>query len=409
MRHHFLPVALLASCGSATALADVQVTGQTSVGGLAFADASHISLTNDDKNLKQVDAPPTGTGFDVKRFYLSVNHTFNEQWSANLTSDAQYSSASTAAVTTPGGGQTNALTGQNTSGGVTEVFIKKVYLQYKPQKEFALRVGAADTPWVPWLENSLYGYRFVEKVTIDRLGFGTSADWGLNALGSFGEQEIVGYSVSVLNGGGYKNPTRTKSVDWEGRVHVHPIDWLTIGAGFYSGHLGQVNATNDSFPTNTATRFDGVVTVNFSGLRLGAEYFSAKNYKTVKDLTGSAFGTSAIVTANGAPPLSDRADGYSGWASYQFTPDWSVFARYDAAKLSKDVAPRLKDTYANAGIDYKPLKSLDVALVYKYEKVQNGSTSVSGGNANGSYTIGGATGAGQGKFDEVGVYLRWAF
>ncbi|MBV8783357.1 MAG: hypothetical protein JOZ67_04135, partial [Gammaproteobacteria bacterium] len=61
------------------------------------------------------------------------------------------------------------------------------------------------------------------------------------------------------------------------------------------------------------------------------------------------------------------------------------------------------------GIGYKPLGSLDVALVYKYEKVENGSTSVSGANANGSYAIGGATGTGEGKFNEIGVYLRWAF
>ncbi|MBV9345033.1 MAG: hypothetical protein JOZ03_08605 [Gammaproteobacteria bacterium] len=386
----------------------MQITDKTSVGGVVFADASHIDLKNDDKTGKEVDTPPTGTGLDVKRFYLIVNHTFNDVWSANLTTDAQYSSATTTTVTTPTG-TTTAVTGQNTSGGVTEVFIKKAYLQYKPQQEFGLRVGAADTPWVPWLENSLYGYRWVEKVTIDRLGFGTSADWGLNAFGSFGDHELAGYSVSVLNGGGYKNPTRTKDVDLEGRVHVKPIEWLTLGAGFYSGHLGQVTASNDTFPTNTATRFDGVVGVDVAGLRVGVEYFNAKNYKTVNNLAASAFGTSSIVTSTGTTPVSDKADGYSAWASYQFTPDWSVFARYDEAKLSKDVAANLKDHYANVGIAYKPLSALDVALVYKYEKVENGSTSVSGGNANGSYTIGGATGAGQGKFDEIGVYLRWGF
>jgi hypothetical protein len=397
------------SCVSATALADVQVTEKTSVGSLVFADLSYINLKNDDKNGNAVEVPPTGTGFDVKRFYLIVNHAFNDVWSANLTTDAQFSSAATTQVPTSAGGTTNALTNQNTSGGVTEVFIKKLYLQYKPQKEFGLRIGAADTPWVPWLENTLYGYRWVEKITIDRLGFGTSADWGLNALGSFGDKDVAGYSLSVLNGGGYKNPTRTKDVDVEGRVYVKPIEWLTVGAGFYSGHLGQINATNQSFPSNTANRFDGVIAVNVSGFRVGAEYFSAKNYKTVNNLAASAYGTSSVVTATGAPPVSDKAEGFSGWASYAFTPEWSVFARYDDAKLSKDVAPDLKDEYANVGVAYKPIPSVDVGLVYKYEKVTNGSTSVSGANANGSYTIGGATGTGDGKFNEIGVYLRWAF
>jgi hypothetical protein len=409
MRNYILPTALAMSCVSATALADVQVTDKTTIGATVFADVSHISLKNDDKNGNEVDAPPTGTGFDVKRFYLIINHTFNEFWSANLTTDAQFSSAQTTQVPTTAGGTTNALTNQNTSGGVTEVFIKKMFLQYKPMNEFGLRIGAMDTPWVPWMENNLYGYRWVEKVTIDRLGFGTSADWGANAFGSFGQNDMVGYSLSVLNGGGYKNPTRTKDVDFEGRVSVKPISWLTLGVGFYSGHLGQVTAANDSFPTNTANRFDGVIGVNVSGFRAGVEYFSAKNYKTVNNLAASAFGTSSIVTASGAPPVSDKGEGFSTWVSYAFTPDWSVFARYDDAKLSKDVAPNLKDQYANAGVAYKPIPSVDVGLVYKYEKVSNGSTTVSGADANGNYIIGGATGAGDGKFNEIGVYLRWAF
>ena len=97
MRNYILPTALALSCVSATALADVQVTDKTSVGGLAFFDVSHISLKNDDKNGNAVDTPPTGTGFDIKRFYLIVNHQFNEFWSANLTTDAQYSTAATTA------------------------------------------------------------------------------------------------------------------------------------------------------------------------------------------------------------------------------------------------------------------------------------------------------------------------
>ncbi len=58
---------------------------------------------------------------------------------------------------------------------------------------------------------------------------------------------------------------------------------------------------------------------------------------------------------------------------------------------------------------YKPIKALDFALVYKNEKVDNGSTSISGADANGSYTIGGANGLRDGTFDEVGLYAQWQF
>ncbi|HEY2339501.1 MAG TPA: hypothetical protein VGH75_03140, partial [Steroidobacteraceae bacterium] len=246
-------------------------------------------------------------------------------------------------------------------------------------------------------------------LTTDRLGFSNTTDWGLHAFGAVGDHDLLTYAASVVNGGGYKNPTRTKHVDFEGRVAVKPLAWLTAGLGYYSGHLGQVNATNQDFPTNTASRYDAVISVIFQGLRVGGEYFQAKNYKTVKDLASSAYGTSAIVTSSGKPPVSDKADGFAAWASYAFTEKWSIFARYDAAKLSKDVAPDLKDKYFNAGIAYKPIKQLDFALVYKNEKVDNGSTSVSGGNANGTILIGGATAAGNGTYDEIGVFARWAF
>ena len=166
---------------------------------------------------------------------------------------------------------------------------------------------------------------------------------------------------------------------------------------------------NNGFPSNTATRVNALLAVQAAGLRVGGEYFEAKNYKTVNNIGASVFGTSAIVTSTGSVPVSDKADGFSGWASYGFTEQWSVFGRYDEAKLSKDVAPNLKDTYFNVGIAYKPIKALDFALVYKNEKVENGSTAVSGADANGSYTIGGATGTTSGKFDEVGVYAQWRF
>ena len=73
------------------------------------------------------------------------------------------------------------------------------------------------------------------------------------------------------------------------------------------------------------------------------------------------------------------------------------------------MAPQLKDKYLNVGIAYKPITALDFALIYKNEQVTNGSTSVSGANANSSYAIGGVNGTRDGKFDEFGLYAQWAF
>jgi hypothetical protein len=416
MRKHLITAAVLASCVAATSAHAMDVGADTTVGGVAFMDFSNISLRQQAANGNYADVNPSGTGFDVKRFYLVVDHKFDDVWSANLTTDAQYVASTNSSITyctavtsatTCKTATTSVTTSANNSGGATSLFIKKLYLTGKFNDAFVIHVGSYDNPWIPFVEN-LYGYRYVEKLAADRLGFGNTADWGVNASGSL-INNMFSYSVSALDGAGYKNPSRSKYVDFEGRIGFKPVDWLTVGIGGYSGHLGQVTTANDSFPTNTATRLDGVVAVNYQGLRVGVEYLDAKNYKTVNSLTASVFGTSAVVNTATIAPVSDEANGFSAFASYAFLQKFSVFARYDDIKLSKDIAPNLKDEYFNIGASYKPIKALDVALVYKNEKVSNGSTSISGADANGSYSIGGVSGTTHGTFSEIGVYLQYKF
>lgn len=410
MRKQILTVAFVTGCAGTTAAVAADIGANTTVGGQAFFDASYINLQNENAAGKKVDSGPNGVGFDIKRFYLIADHRFDDVWSADITLDAQYASASTTTVTTPGTppGTATVVTNAN-SGGVTEVMIKKLYLEGKFSDALVVHAGSYTSPWAPFVEG-LYGYRFIEKTSLDRLGFANTADWGLNATGKFGPNSMLGYSVSIVDGAGYKNPSRSKSPDYEGRISVVPIQWLTVGAGFYAGHLGQVTATNQDFNQNTAVRWNGVVAVNVSGVRAGVEYFTAKNFKTVNNLATSSYGTSAIVASSATTRApSDTADGESAFVSYAFNSTYSAFGRYDHAKLSKDVAPNLKDDYFNLGVDYKPLKTIDLALVYKNEKVTNGTNSISGADANGSYTIGGANNTRDGHFSEVGLYAQWSF
>ena len=58
----------------------------------------------------------------MKRFYLIVDHTFDDTWSANLTTDFNYISAD----------------------GETQVFIKKAFLQGKLPDALWGRAGSAD-------------------------------------------------------------------------------------------------------------------------------------------------------------------------------------------------------------------------------------------------------------------------
>lgn len=291
----------------------------TKVGGTMFVDMTHIDQTS---NGEKTDA--SGIGLDVKRFYLSVDHKFDDTWSANLTTDFNYVG----------------------NDGETQLFVKKAYVQGAFSKLATLRVGSANMAWIPFVED-WYGYRFLENTLVDRMKLGNSADWGLHL---FGDNGLFNYQVSAINGGGYKNPSRSDHVDFEGRVGLQPIEGLMFGVGAYDGDLGKDTQTVSTL--RSARRYDAMAAWNRDGLRLGAEWFKADNWKNL------------------TTPATDTASGYSLWGSYDFTSA-SVFARYDRVKPSKQLDPSLEDTYWNAGVAFPITKGVKVAVAYKDERLSN--------------------------------------
>jgi hypothetical protein len=341
---------------------DMAWAANTKISGKAYFDVSNIDQKS--TNLAGVTAKnaQSGTEAELKRFYLTIDHKFSPVFSASATTDFRYGS--------------NGLTKD------TALFLKKAYLQATLAPEFYVRVGEADLPWVPFAE-SIYGYRFVENTLIDRVKFGTSTDWGVHAGGTFANG-LVSYAVSAINGAGYKNLSRSSdTIDLEGRISVNPIKPITLAVGGYTGKLGKSEADlPDTATPHTAERVNALAAYTDSKIRAGVEYFWAKNWTTVTS------------------PLTDKADGWSAFGSYAFMPQFAVFGRYDHVKPSHDLNPALKDDYFNAGLDYKPLPPLDLAVVYKHDKVKNGTLSTSNG------TIGGPA---HGSYDEFGLWGQFVF
>jgi hypothetical protein len=330
----------------------------TRIGGRVFADLSTKENKDEATGRKSSDS---GVGIDVKRFYFTATHEFDAMWSAQFQSDIGDQGARR-----------------------YDVFVKKAYIQAKLAPEATFRLGSADLPWVPFAEG-LYGYRYLEQVIIDRLSFGTSADWGLHFLGTAGGG-MFNYAVAAVNGKGYSNPTRTKSVDLEGRLAVEPIKGLTLAVGGYSGKRGNdVNAVPNT-ARHTAQRLDALASFSVAQFRIGGEYFEAKDWNTV----------TAVNT--------DKSDGTSFWASFAATPMLSVFGRYDQAKPSKDLKPALKETYYNLGLQLRLNKSFAGALVYKYDDVKGGTFGTGDGG-----TIGSVDPRRKGKFNEIGLYTVYDF
>ncbi len=318
MRRNLLAAAMLAVIGSMSINAHAD-PGDTTVGGKMFIDFTNLNQKDSGQKTDK-----SGTGLDVKRFYLSVSHQFDDVWSANLTTDFNYVS----------------------SDSQTNLFVKKAYIQGKFDKMLVFRAGSADLPWIPFVEG-YYGYRYVENTLIDRLKYGTSADWGLHLGGDAGVGG-VDYAVSVVNGGGYKHPDRSKSVDFEGRVGYEPMPGLIFAVGGYSGKLGK--DVQSAPMTRSANRVDALAAYASKSFRVGVEYFSANDW------------------ANVVTPYKDKADGYSVWGSVAVADGIDVFARYDNAKLSKDIDPQAKDKYYNVGVQFQVAKGFVLSAVYKHEQ-----------------------------------------
>jgi len=346
--------------------------GGTTISGKAFFNVSNISQRSTDLAGNTTDNIQDGTQTELKRFYVGVDHKFNNIFSANITTDFRY----------------------NANGTTKDVlvFVKKAYLQAKLSPAFTVRVGEADLPWVPFVEG-LYGYRFVEPTLIDRTKFGTSTDWGVHAFGTFGNG-LVNYAVSAINGAGYKTLSRSSNtIDLEGRVSVNPIKTITLGVGGYSGKLGKSNDTVDV--RHRATRWNAVAAYTDKRIRAGVEYFSAKNWNNIQP---------APIPLPPADTPSDKSHGWSGFGSFAFTPQIAVFGRYDWVKPTRTIVAgtdgAVKDHYFNVGVDYKPIAPLDFALVYKREKANNGFINTANGN------IGGLD---HGTYEEVGLFGQLVF
>ncbi len=334
----------------------------TTIGGRSFFNVSNIHQTSTNLSGDTTDTAANGTQTELKRFYLIVDHRFDDTFSANLTTDFRYNT--------------------NGTSKDTVVFVKKAYVQAKLSPALFVRVGEADLAWAPYVE-SLYGYRFVENTLIDRTKFGTTTEWGVHVGGTFGDG-FVSYAASAVNGSGYKTLSRNSdTIDLEGRINVNPVKNVSIGIGGYRGKLGKSAANLPDFATpNTATRIDAAAAYTDKRIRLGVEYFAVSNWNTVTS------------------PSSDKSSGWSGFGSFAFTPKISVFGRYDWLKPSKDLTPSMRDNYFNLGLDYKPISPLDLAIVYKHDKVKNGQLATSNG------TIGGEA---YGRYDEVGIFGQLTF
>lgn len=351
--------------------------GQTKISGRMYFNFSNINQSASGQK-----TTGSGTGFDIKRLYIGIDHKFNDVFAFNVTTD----------VSNVVGSTSNYDYATTTSFGSPigrGLYLKKAYMEAKLDPALIVRVGSADLPWVAYDEN-LYGYRHIEQTIIDG-PFGTSADWGVHVLGNLGKH--LDYQVSMIDGAGYRNIKVSKNVDFEGRLGANYNGFFAAVGGYTGKRGGAIEGT----PTyHTAHRLDGIAGYKNALFTLGAEYFYAKDWNNV------------------ATVAEDSAKGYTAFGNINFAKKWSVFGEHQWVQPNRLTNPNLRSNYFNIGIQYEPVKIVDIALVYKRDAVQNGNFSAVNGSYGSTYTTGIGCGATtvqpcDGTYDEVGIFGQIRF
>lgn len=391
--------AAVAKADKALAIADQTKTAQAktekSVSAMSWAGDTKISgrmyfnFSNIDQQASGQKTSGSGTGFDIKRLYVGIDHKFNKVFAFNVTTDVSNVVGSTSNYNYGTTGSTPVGRG---------FFIKKAYVEAKINPALIIRAGSADLPWVANDEN-IYGYRHIEQTIVDG-PYGTSADWGIHALGKLGK--YVDYQVAVIDGGGYRNVKVTKNVDMEGRVGLN-VDGVFADVGGYIGKRGGGvdSALAPTIAYKTAHRFNAMGGFKNDKFTIGGEYFYAWNWNSITSQANE-----------------DRGQGFTVFGNYNITKKWSAFGEYQWVKATTSTSGvstgDVRNHYFNVGIQFEPVKILDLALVFKRAAVDNGNYS----SVNGSYGSAYSTGIGcgtatvkpcDGTYNEIGIFGQVRF
>ncbi len=267
------------------------------------------------------------------------------------------------------------------------------FLKYKPINEFAIQVGQFKTPFTiesPINPVNLEIFDYGE--VIQKLG-GYSDVCGIKAIGrdigvmASGDLfpmkdkgfSLVSYAIGVFNGNGVNVVDNNNRKDLVGRLEIRPgLKDLTLsGSCYYGMYMGiddtdEVATGNTNFGHGARNRWSAGAQYNDGTIIVRGEYINGE--------TGYQIGS---VDSYGNPFTDNRflhSNGYYAVAGYNFSlgrdksQKLMPVVRYEHFTKDSDIIDGGTNWYT-AGINYWPMKSVNIKLDYSLVQKENGDNS----------------------------------
>ena len=243
-----------------------------SIIGFMFAEGKISGVTYFD-----FSATDTKSAFNFERQYFGYGGEVSDQVSFKILFDVGRSDSDTRLTT----------------------YLKKAQVNYKSSfGKFNFGLIGMNTYAV---QESNWGYRFIEKSAIDKNGFSSTADIGVGFSRSLIDN--LNLSLLIVNGEGFKNPQGDKFQKIAFNATYGESN-LNKNDGYNSGLVYTTEST-DTDPTTMTSLFGGFAGI---GIRIGGEY----DMRTISGVNSNIISVSANYAVRDNIDIFTRYDIYDG-------------------------------------------------------------------------------------------------
>lgn len=295
-----------------TGLSSAQEKSSEKISGLVFFD-----YTNTLKN-----AGETNNEFEISRAYFTYENKYSDNLNYKFQIDADRPAA----------------------GSRLEVFIKNAMVDWNTGYG-NVTLGLQGMNMYKTQENN-WGYRFIEKSSMDLYKFSASADLGIAYANKFNDD--VSFSVMISNGEGYKKPESNKYKKYSANIN-YGEQKLASKEGYNFGGSVSIEPYKLADESEISTVFGFYGGISKGIVRAGAEF----NMMSMKVL----------------PSVTVNEQIISFYANVAVIKNFDIFGRFDLFDPNTDVSSD-GTNYLIGGFNWQPTKGLSIAPNIRFKDYQ---------------------------------------